>query len=154
MKYSLSSVLLVASFLLSGCAGVTWQQVDAGAVTGLSLINQATSAAIASGAIPKGNVTNIVTDANTISAGLETILTGQPLTTKQASDVAGSFHSNSATTSYAAVAVPIVNALVSVVNAKLASGAPPAYAIAAGTQVLVNAPAAVNAAVVTSDKSP
>ena len=75
---------------------------------------------------------------------------GYRLTTDQAKAVAASFHSNSATSSYAAIGAPIINALVGVVNAKIAAGATQADTITAGSQVLANAPSAVNAAVVTS----
>jgi hypothetical protein len=135
--------------VLIGCAGNSLQVLDSDAVTALSAIQASTATALASGALPAGKTTSIVTDANTISSGLETLLTGQPLTAAQVGSVAASFKSNSATTGYLQLANAIGGQLVGIVNAKLASGATSSQAVAAGTQVLVNAPSAVQAGITT-----
>ena len=111
---------------LYGCTTAQLSTFDADAVTALSSINGLTGAAIASGALPSGSkAAGIVTDANTISAALETIATGQPLTTTQSTAIATSFKSNASTTNYAALVPLIVNPIVQLVQAKIASGAIP-----------------------------
>lgn len=127
-----------------GCAGISAAQLDSDAIVGLSLIQTATAAASASGAL-SGSTASIVSDVGISANALGTLLTGAPITTAQATAVAASYKSNATTTAYVAAAVPVVNALVSLVNAKIASGASQSDVIAAGTQLLANAPAAAAA---------
>jgi len=147
MKHSIVLLLCIALF---GCTTAQLSTFDADAVTALSAINSLTGAAIASGALPSGKASDIVNDANTISAALETIATGAPITKDQAVAVATSFKSNSSTTSYAALVPLIVNPIVQLVQAKIAAGATTAEVQTAQVQAIANAPTAVQAAVSTA----
>ena len=140
-KYLLALILSVAFY---GCSATQLATLDSDTVAGLDLISTATAAAQSSGALT-GKTANIVSDVGITSNALGTLLTGQPITTAQATAVAASYKSNATTTGYMVAAAPVINALVSLVNSKIAAGATPAQVVTAGTTLLANAPAAAQA---------
>lgn len=146
MKFNLLFLLPLCVFFY-GCSASQLSTLDSDAVVGLSLIQSATAAASSSGVLT-GSTASIVSDVGITANALGTLLTGQPITTAQATSVAASYKSNATTTAYVAAGVPVINALVSLVNAKIASGASTATVVAAGTQLLANAPSAAQAGLV------
>jgi len=139
----LGLLLIGATLGLTGCAGGLSSDVR----IALNDISAATAKLQASGQVPQGRTSDVVSDANTISNALETINTGNGITVDQANKIAKSFKSNSSTTAYIDLAAEISQIVVPFVNGLIQAGESKSDVQAQTTQLLTQLPTQVQSAV-------